>query len=133
MTQQITVKEVVTACKAALKNFTLGGFNHDACYYAYDDGSRCAIGTVLTDESLAKIHEDDRNASDVGDLENAGIIVCDDYASISHIQTLHDEWAQVYNLDSLHESSVRQARLTKFKQFLEGAEVNGRTIPTYLL
>lgn len=133
MTQQITVKEVVTACKAALKNFTLGGFNHDACYYAYDDGSRCAVGTVLTDESLAKIREDDRNASDVGDLENAGIIVCDDYASISRIQTLHDEWAQVYNLGGLGESSVRNYRLQRFVQYINGIQVDDSTIPAELL
>lgn len=71
------------------------GFLHQKCYYEDNDGCRCAIGTLLTDEEIYRIRNTthvnyQRVDSDV--FRNAAQVLFEDLKYAAAVQRAHDLW-----------------------------------------
>ena len=93
--QHLTLQDVVTACRRALEDGTLGALRHESCEYDYGDGYHCAVGVALTDDTLSVIQERGCNDEEVAHLIHAGIITIkeNDLDDIRDLQIDHDKWA----------------------------------------
>ncbi len=94
--QHLTLRDVVTACRKALDDATLGALKHHSCEYDYGDGFHCAVGAALTNETLSLIRDRGLNKDPIQRLTACyGIIEIGPYdlEKISVLQDLHDSWA----------------------------------------
>lgn len=96
--QTITLVETLEAIRKHTEAGTLGALAGEVmCKYDYENGNRCAIGTVLTDETLAAIKAASANGQTVTVCESNGLFGfapagtgASDFAGL---QGKHDDWA----------------------------------------
>jgi hypothetical protein len=92
-TQHITNKQIIEANRRALANGTLGAVNgYKDCQYIYSDGSRCAIGQCLTQESLDTILTHRSNGQRIEVIQRLNFITFEDNDVARFTQMVHDQW-----------------------------------------
>ncbi len=94
MVQVITAEGAARAALAAHAEGRLGfQRGHEMCQYEYEDGGCCAIGAVLTPETLKLVHENHENGCSVNTLLEQDLISVpgDDLFKLSKLQEFHDE------------------------------------------
>lgn len=92
--QHLTLQDVVTACRKALEDGTLGALRHHSCQYDYGDGYHCAVGVALTTDTLSIIRDKNLNLVSLESLLNLRILKIDreDFRDIERLQVRHDGW-----------------------------------------
>jgi hypothetical protein len=99
------------------------------CVIDGGDGYRCVVGSVLTDETIAKVHEAIMNNSGAHMLFNKRLIDADttpidddrsEFSEIEALQNAHDDWARnAYCDDDGIESAKTYAARATFLYLIE--------------
>jgi hypothetical protein len=127
--QVLTKTEIQVACHAAIANKTLLAFHPEAvltdttrktvlCQY-HINNYRCSIGTVLNEESLAKIDELNLNDTSLQTLITRNIVSFSNLEDIDwarKLQAKHDVWAGAF---SISENEKAQAAFISHLNDLE--------------
>ena len=93
--QTITAQECARASRELFFKGKLGAQNHEDCLYIYDDGSRCAVGAALTDETIGRI-PGSLSFERINQVVRDGFVGVEDgeIQSVEKLQDRHDQWAQ---------------------------------------
>lgn len=92
----LTIRDLIDADRRYLDEGKLGAqtdtFGIRKCFYDYRDGRRCAVGAVLPERTLTRIHRDGLNNQPVKLLKRR--VKMENFNVFAITQYIHDSWAQ---------------------------------------
>lgn len=94
--QYLSLREIIDANRRALLDGTLAAASGaKVCQYTYDgEKYRCAVGLVLTPETVEEIAGRGIQGDSIRELRNRSIVATDptEFPYINALQKLHDAW-----------------------------------------